>query len=393
MNKIQALNPARVAWCCEQADLTLDDLAVATGISLQTLHRTMDGEDALSVPQLGKIAAVFNRGLLFFLEPGPVDDTALRSPQFRSMSNRKPHLSPWLMGFIQRAERQRALYLSLLEEMDEVPIADWFPEYLTLTTCRPQDAAGQARIWLGLDDNPDKAVNFRNLREAVEARGIMVLVSNGYRGLWQIPKDSSIRGFCLSFNRLPLIAVKKQNSEGAQAFTLMHELGHLLLHRESTIDHEEDFHIDPVDYRNKETQANAFAGHVLVPDTFLDRIPLNIPPLDEVTAYDEHFKGFAKTWGVSVEVVLRRLMNAGRLPKERYMAYRSWKRRLPAPPSTGGSRHRHLEPLKMFGRGYVETVLDALHGNFITLAKASNYLDNLKIKDLRQIEATHHIRV
>jgi hypothetical protein len=34
----------------------------------------------------------------------------------------------------------------------------------------------------------------------------------------------------------------------------------------------------------------------------------------------------------------------------------------------------------------VETVLDALSARHITLAKASSYLDNLKIKDLHQLE-------
>jgi hypothetical protein len=34
----------------------------------------------------------------------------------------------------------------------------------------------------------------------------------------------------------------------------------------------------------------------------------------------------------------------------------------------------------------VRTVLDALYARHITLAKASSYLDNLKIKDLHQLE-------
>jgi Zn-dependent peptidase ImmA (M78 family) len=40
---------------------------------------------------------------------------------------------------------------------------------------------------------------------------------------------------------LPIIAIKKQ-SKGAMAFTLMHELAHLLLHKTSMLDNQADFY-------------------------------------------------------------------------------------------------------------------------------------------------------
>ena len=85
MDKVQAINPARIAWCCEQAGLSLDGLARATKIAPATLQRVMDGEDGLSVTQLGRIAAVCDRGLLFFLEPDPVDDVVWNVlPRYRA---------------------------------------------------------------------------------------------------------------------------------------------------------------------------------------------------------------------------------------------------------------------------------------------------------------------
>jgi len=44
--------------------------------------------------------------------------------------------------------------------------------------------------------------------------------------------------------------------------------------------------------------------------------------------------------------------------------------------------YRHREPSHIFGHTFVRTVLDALHGQYITLAKASHYLDGLKINGL-----------
>ncbi|SEH55241.1 hypothetical protein BAZSYMB_V2SCAFFOLD00054_4 [Bathymodiolus azoricus thioautotrophic gill symbiont] len=40
----------------------------------------------------------------------------------------------------------------------------------------------------------------------------------------------------------------------------------------------------------------------------------------------------------------------------------------------------------MFGRPFVYAVFDSLHNQKITLAKASTYLDNIKISDVRQLE-------
>jgi hypothetical protein len=84
---------------------------------------------------------------------------------------------------------------------------------------------------------------------------------------------------------------------------------------------------------------------------------------------------------------LRRLLDAGRLPQSQYAAYRQWRAQLAVTPEDGGTRmYRHREPKHVFGDTFVRTVLDALNARHITLAKASSYLDSLKIKDLHQLE-------
>jgi Zn-dependent peptidase ImmA (M78 family) len=166
----------------------------------------------------------------------------------------------------------------------------------------------------------------------------------------------------------------------------MHELAHLLLHRESAIDDDNDF----FSYQGKEKDANEFAGNILVPDYFLRQIDLDNFPIREVSAYESYLRNFCESWCVSTEVILRRLLNEGFLQNESYQAYRDWKQSLPVvTQGSGGSRYRYKEPVRIFGESFVRTVLDALHGKQITLARASTYLDNLKIKDLRRLEETH----
>ena len=43
----------------------------------------------------------------------------------------------------------------------------------------------------------------------------------------------------------------------------------------------------------------------------------------------------------------------------------------------------------MFGDPFVKTVLDALHAKKITLARASTYLDNLKVSDVHKLESRY----
>jgi Zn-dependent peptidase ImmA (M78 family)/plasmid maintenance system antidote protein VapI len=376
MERIQSINPNRIAWCCADHGLTPGALAAELGIAATSIERVMAGEDGLTFNQLRKLAEYFGRGVLFFLEADPVDEAQAHTPQFRTLANQKPELSAKLKALIERVEKQRAVYLSLREDLADTDRAGFSPP--DLPQQNPREAAHIARKWLGLGNEN----SFDDYRAAVEARGVLVFRSNGYNGKWQIAKENPILGFTLYDPACPVIVIKKQAWDTQQSFTLMHELGHLLLHKASSIDDEQDMQ----SHEGREREANAFAGHLLVPDAFLSSIDDTKRP-NEVSQFNAWLAQPRKRWGVSSEVILRRLLDVGRLPKSQYIAYREWCKHLPIQQSEGGSRYRYREPKQVFGDTFVRTVLDALNGRHITLAKASGYLDNLKISDLHQLES------
>lgn len=376
MERIQSINPERIAWCCADLGITPGELAAETGISASTMEHVLAREDGMTFNQLRKVADHFGRGVLFFLEEGPVDEAQVHSPQFRTLANQKPELSAKLKALIERVEKQREVYLSLREDLDDDDRPRFSPPDLPRQDLR--EAARIARLWLGLNDQN----SFDTYRETLESRGVLVFRSNGYNGKWQIAKQNPILGFSLYDPACPVIVVKKQDWDTRQSFTLMHELGHLLLHKTSSIDDERDLE----SHRGHEREANAFAGYLLVPDAFLASIQDAERP-DEVSQYDYWLERQRKAWGVSGEMILRRLLDAGRLPQSQYEAYRQWTAQSEVVQSEGGNREwRHREPRHIFGDTFVRTVLDALYARHITLAKASGYLDNLKIKDLHQLE-------
>lgn len=375
MERIQSINPGRVEWCCEERGITPQELAEQLSIATARFKSVMAGEDGLTFNQLRKVADYFNRGALFFLEPGPVDARRVHSPDFRTLSNQKPDLSPKVLDLIERVERHRELFLSLLEDLGEVDAPGFDPP--DIPTDDATKAAAIARRWLGLDDERD----FEQYRSAVAARGILVFRSSGFAGDWQIPRDSPICGFSLYDSRCPVILVRRLRPETRQTFTLMHEVGHVLLHERSFIDDEEDLYL----YQGRERDANRFAGHLLVPDEKLANI-LDTERPNDVADYDEWLRPYKDRWGVSGEVILRRLLDTRRLPQQMYADYRHLPRGQSDRPEGGNRKYRHREPTHLFGEGFVRLVFAALHANQLTLARASTHLDNLKIRDVHALE-------
>lgn len=375
MERIQLINPDRISWCCADHGITVETLACEVGIAVTTLERVMTGKPGLTFSQLRKIADYFGRGVLFFLETDAVNAEQIHTLQFRTLSNQKPELSAKLKNLIERVEQQRNIYLNLREELKDSDHPRFIPP--DLTGLAIAEAACIARDWLQLGAKN----SFETYRSAVESQGVLVFRSNGYHGKWQIAKESPILGFTLYDADCPVIVIKKRY-ETQQSFTLMHELGHVLLHKASAIDDEQDFQ----SHEGRERDANAFAGHLLVPNDFLQQINDGERP-DDVSGFDEWLDRPCKVWGVSSEMILRRLLDAGRLTNSQYVAYRNWRAASVKSISESGNRkYRHREPRHVFGNVFVRTVLDALDARHITLAKASSYLDNLKISDLHQLE-------
>jgi Zn-dependent peptidase ImmA (M78 family) len=381
MDRLGPINVDRVRWCSEDFGISPEELADHIHVAPTRWNAVMEGREGLTFGQLRSMAEFFGRGVLFFLEQGAVTETQVRTPAFRSLTNDQPSLSPEVKIIIERAERYRDTYLAILEEVGEEPARPFKPPAASSADLATTTA--KVRSWLGLNGIGTVPRSFDYFREKVEQQGILVIRTTGYLGAWRFPPDSSVIGFVLPYQVCPVILVRGQPAEPRMTFTLMHELGHLLLHRNGSIDREADLWAR----QGKEREANAFAGEVLVPDSQLNQIPRNAIPAD-VSGYDDALRHWYGAWGVSAEVVLRRLLDSGRLTVAQYEAYRSWRDAQPKmQKKTGGNRKgRFREPVQLFGRPYVRAVLTALRARRITLNKASGFLDNLKVNDVFKLE-------
>ncbi len=120
------------------------------------------------------------------------------------------------------------------------------------------------------------ALNFSAIKDCAEG----LLISAGVSGVYPVPLERVVQyiGFqSLAFDGDPEISgavkyeekkifINQNESPQRQRFTLAHEIGHAMLHKgESIIDYRAT--MDSPDPDNqKETQANQFAAHLLMPE-------------------------------------------------------------------------------------------------------------------------------
>ena len=384
-NRIENINYERILWCCKDNNISIEMLADKFDIPKLMQQKSHTKNISLTYKQLENIGTFFNTGVLFFLEEG-IPNVEIHSVAFRSITKRQSDIPLKIKSIIKKAEFQRDIYSLLVEEIG-IEHTSFNPPLWN--TSAPKLLAHQARIWLNLDSNlSQKKVDFENFRSAVENIGILVFRSNGYNGSWQFPQKSLQCGFSLYHNQYPVIVIKKEDSNERMTFTLMHELGHILLHKDSFIDSEETiFKISS----KKEEEANIFAGHILVTDVMLEGIH-HLVFSESIEKIIDILKPIAKKWGVSIDVILLRLIEQNKIPKDLYQNYLDIKSKensffikeesKPIP-----RKYRFKEPISIFGKQYVATILTALSENKITLHKATTYLDKISTTDLHKLEA------
>lgn len=378
MGRLEAFNPGRLLWCMNDAGIESAELAREVDIAEATVRRALAGEIGLTFIQIQKIARFFGRTPLFFLEAGDANPEAIRSPQFRSLLNQRQDLDQRLKNLVQLVEWQRQVYIDLLRESDAGDLIQFDPPSIGVKDVA--GAASVARNWLGATTEN----SFEQYRGLIERAGILVFRTNGYAGKWQLPSTHPVVGFSLFHSLYPVIVVRKESAEARQTFTLAHELGHLLLFHESSVDIEENLR----SHVAKEREANRFAGYFLLPDVLLNEIAVEALPADPAHL-EARLGDYRRKWGVSSDVILIRLIEAEMLPRAIYDAFTEWRlgRKPPEAPEGRGSRQwRHREPRHILGDAYVRGVLTALSEKRLTTVKASRFLDDLKLNDIKKLE-------
>jgi hypothetical protein len=141
-----------------------------------------------------------------------------------------------------------------------------------------------------------------------------------------------------------------------------------------------------------EVFCNAVAAAALVPRDILLAEPLvRIHPPAPRDWNDDELTSLGRAFGVSNEVILRRLLTTGRTSQAFYAARRAvWGSlfdNTPSPPETDNEIKRNMpvEVLSNLGRPFVRLVLDSYANSYTSLADVTRHL-GLRAEQVAKVE-------
>lgn len=385
---------ALLTWARESAGYQPDEAAAKLGVEAAQLQAWEDDGDeaAPSIPQLRKIANLYKRPLaVFYLAEPPKNFQPMMNDFRRLPDSGRRTFSPGLTLEIRAAYQRRELALEMLEDADERPAAFTLAAKLTDRT----EAIGAAiREALGVtyalqSHWKHERVALLAWRTRIEAQGVLVFEASRI-------ESSEASGFAYWAEVLPFMVVNGSDTHSRRTFSLIHELAHLMLHQSGVSD------LDAEGGRAGNVERVEIFCNQVAADTLLPRAEFLAEAIvarrgagrHEWT--DEEIAALARTYSVSREAIVRRLLTLGRATDDFYGRKRAQYHRefLELKQKTkekaqkddkGIPRDMPRETLARFGRPFVRLVMDNYRADRLSLSKVSGYL-GVKVKHLPAIE-------
>jgi Zn-dependent peptidase ImmA (M78 family) len=373
--------PEMLLWLREHEHLTVVAVARKMSIPDERMEDWEHGVTQPTIPQLRKLAKIYKRPLAAFYLPAPPQGFALPHDRRRVADADESAYSTSYLVALRLASYRRAIAL----ELDPDPPKAAFIDSADDETAEQLADRARQLLGLSLDEQFSWSGEYEPLngwKNALEAMGVLVFHFTAVR-------VREVRGFSYAVTPYPVIAVNGHDSVNGRVFTLAHELGHLFLGEAATCDLG-TFSAWAKESDPAEVFCNAFAGSLLVPSAAL----LGDAHLAEPTPngeWDEEELGrLARRFGVSKEVILRRLLTLGKANPE---FYERWRSDLLSLPSRGENEERREVRIpfarmvvRNVGKQFARMVVDAYRADRITGSDVADYLD-ARLKHLPKIEA------
>jgi Zn-dependent peptidase ImmA (M78 family) len=372
---IEALvEPDILKWARSTAGFSIEEAASSLQTKPEKVAAWEDGAESPSMSQLRKMAVAYKRLLSdFYLPAVPADDAIPHD--FRRLPGEVAfRYSRALRYQLRLARQRRELALELAAELDdELPILSG----RLRPDSDPETAGAELRRMLGVTLDVqrtwrDPRLSYNAWRAAIERAGILVFQASGIA-------TTEMLGFSLSERPLPVIGVNRKVKHNGRTFTLLHESVHVYLGESSICDIEEGQSRPPEEQRT-EVFCNAVAAAALVPrDALLSEEIVAIHPPRPRDWDEDELGSLGRVFGVSNEVILRRLLTAGRTSQAFYVQRRTFYGSLidpPAPPDPDAEFRRNMpqEVVSDLGRPLTRLVLESYDNSYTSLADVSRYL-------------------
>ncbi|QIX20977.1 helix-turn-helix domain-containing protein [Agrobacterium pusense] len=373
-------NPSVLRWARERRGLTVEDVAEKLNQKPEKIATWETGVNSPTVIQARRLADIYERSFLeFFLQEPPQLKKRELVPDFRV--HRGIDIDADDRGLIdlqEWAEAQRENAIDLFQVVGEsIPK---FPPSLSFTISDDEESSsGIARQEMAFSIADQLRLNSVErdqlpniIRSKIEGLGILTLKASELR-------DFGARGLCIVQFPLPVIVFGNE-SPGAQLFTLVHELAHVMLGASGII--------SPLSTKSGiEAWCDRFSAAFLMPKEAVSQIigsPPHVPPPFIADSVIEAVAGALK---VSQHAMLVRLVHLGYVNESFYWAVKkpffdALERKFKnfGRPKYYGSRYKNS-----LGELYTGLVIEAWNSGRITNHNAAEYMGIKNIQHLYDI--------
>jgi Zn-dependent peptidase ImmA (M78 family)/transcriptional regulator with XRE-family HTH domain len=381
-NQAIAVNPLLLTWARMESGYALDRVAKRLQVNEARVAAWEAGERQPTFRQAETLARFFHRPLSVFFMPRPPQLPPLAA-EYRRLPDVEPgQESPELRLALRQMLTRRENALNLMGELGE-PI----PEFSLHAHLRdsPAEVGQRLRHAMGVEAATqlgwaNEWEAWRAWRTAVEQIGVLV---------FQFAKVtlSEVRGLALLRTPMPVAAVNGKEMPEAKAFTLCHEVVHLMLaagNEEAPAARERR---RGNEWLEVERFAEVAASHALIPEDTLRGV-IGQLGLQRAEWGVENVRRIAKKFRLTPLATATRLRESGFMTWAQYNEWREqWQAYVATlPPRKGGFATPMEKALNRAGRPFAQLVLEALYANRISSVDASRYLD-LKFEHFDKLRA------
>lgn len=301
-------NPAMLSWARDWRGRSIEEAAKKLSVDPAKIVAWEQGAAIPTARQGRVLAAFYDRPFLeFFLSKTPRAAQSELVPDFRLHKDAPDPKGDRELRVIQDwAEGMRHNALDLYALLGEAPPR--LQDVRATLATNPERAAQDTRRAsdFTIEDQVGRRSAERGqvaklIRQAIEGLGVLVLKESGLR-------KYGVRGLTIFADPLPVIVFGAE-APTAQAFTLCHELGHIIL-QQSAISGPPTAQNGQSDAEKSERWCDEFAGAFLVPADALAALWAR-PNQPQAGIGDDHLRELANYFSISRHAMMIRLDHLG----------------------------------------------------------------------------------
>lgn len=369
--------PVVMTWLRESSGYNIKEVSEKLEITEDYVKEWETGEREPTIDELRDLSNIFNRSLSAFYLPAPEkerespEDYRKREPDKHEKFSKKT-----LLG-LRKAQYFQEVSKELLENLDLPTNPD--VEFINFSqTPNAEEIAKRERdsFQFPIEDQkelPDDTELFRELTRIIEKKRIFI---------FQFPMvTKELLGFTLMDMKPYAIVINSTDVPRSKIFTLMHEYGHILLHKPGICipDAERIFLDSDVEVAKIEKWCNTFSGAFLMPREALSK---DIQSLEV-----DHIRKLSNKYKVSQYAILVRASITGIINYDSFKKAETNLKQRGFPKDSGFRKAgTSIErAIRQKGKLFCSLVMQNVSSHNITDSTALDYLE-IKLKSMDKLQ-------